>query len=162
MEDKEYYSTQYQELLNEEHELSFQHFSNEDAFSLAEIIMEKAKSHSEPLGIEITLNGLLVFRYYPTGITRDHQMWLKRKYNTVLLRDSSTMRLTAFYNMNHATLRDWKLNPDDYCLGGGGYPIRILNSGVIGAVCVSGYPDAEDHRIIVDAIREFIRKQRII
>lgn len=148
----------YEELLKEEMELAFPRFTNEDALRLGQIIIEKAKGNPIPLGIEIVLNGLMVFRYYPSGITRDHEMWLSRKRKAVELRESSSMRLTAYLAQANATLSDWKLNEKEYCLGGGGYPIRIKGSGVIGSVCASGYVDTEDHAIIVEAIKVLLEE----
>lgn len=148
----------YDELLEEEMELAFPSFSNEDALRLGQIIIEKAKENPIPLGVEIVLNGLMVFRYYSTGITRDHEMWLARKRKSVELRDSSSLRLTVYFEQCNATFEDWKLNPNEYCTGGGGYPIRIKGSGVVGSICASGYADKDDHAIIVEAIKQFLQK----
>lgn len=149
----------YEKLLQEEMELAFPSFSNEDALRLGQIIMEKAKGNPVPLGVEIVLNGLMVFRYYPSGITRDHEMWLARKRKSVELRDSSSLRLTVYFEQCNATFEDWKLNPNEYCTGGGGYPIRIKGSGVIGSVCASGYADRDDHQIIVDAMKQLLEEK---
>jgi uncharacterized protein (UPF0303 family) len=149
----------YERLGVEEARLSFAGFSREDAYELGKLIREKAKANPAPLGVEIWLNGLMVFRCYPTGITRDHELWLQRKRRSVEFREMSSLRLKAMAEMNHATLADWGLDPRDYALGGGGYPIRVKDTGMIGSICVSGYPDLEDHRIVVDTLTEFIARR---
>ena len=124
----------------EEEELSFRSFSREDAYKLGTLIVSKAKVNPQPLGIRIILNGTEVFRYYPTGITKDHELWLERKKKSVEFREMSTWRLKAMAEMNDQKLEDWLIDSTQYALGGGGYPIKILNTGMIGCICVSGYP----------------------
>jgi uncharacterized protein (UPF0303 family) len=141
----------------EENELSFSVFSRRDAWNVGSLIAEKAKSNPLPLGIEIFLNGLMVFRYYPEGITRDHELWLQRKRHTVEFREMSSLRLKRMAEISGTTLTDWKVDPILFALGGGGYPVKIKNTGMIGSICASGYSDIEDHQIIVDALREYIK-----
>ena len=118
--------------------------------------MKKPRKTPQPLGVEIVLNGLMVFRFYPTGITKNNQLWLERKRRTVDHREMSSLRLKAMADMKQVTLEDWKLDPAQYALDGGGYPIIIKNTGCIGSVCASGYLGREDHQIIVDAIAEYL------
>lgn len=142
----------------EEKSLSFDSFSREDAYRLGTLIIQKAQKNPS-LGIEICLNDLMVFRYFPTGITRDHELWLRRKRNSVEFREMSSLRLRIMAEMNNQTLSDWLVDPTNYALGGGGYPINIKDTGMIGSICVTGYADIEDHKIIVDSIREYLQTQ---
>jgi uncharacterized protein (UPF0303 family) len=41
-------------------------------------------------------------------------------------------------------------------LHGGAFPIIVRNVGVVGTVTVSGLPQEEDHRPVVDVLREFL------
>jgi uncharacterized protein (UPF0303 family) len=147
---------EYDRLGKEEEELSFDHFSRGDAWNVGLRIVEKAKPNPLPLGIEIVLNGLMVFRYYPEGITRDHELWLERKRHTVEFREMSSMRLKWMSVKDGRAVTDWQVDPALFALGGGGYPIKIRNTGLIGSICTSGYVDTEDHQIIVDVLREYI------
>jgi uncharacterized protein (UPF0303 family) len=56
---------------------------------------------------------------------------------------------------NGSKITDWKLDPNDYCLGGGGYPIKIKNTGMAGAILATGTNDIDEHDSIVAAIREY-------
>lgn len=151
---------EFERLGKEEEELSFESFSREDAYELGVLIAIKAKSNPLPLGIRIILNGTEVFRYYPTGITKDHELWLERKRRSVEFREMSTWRLKAMAEMNEQTLEDWLIDPTLYVIGGGGYPIKLVHTGMIGSICVSGYPDLDDHNMIVECIKEI--KEAII
>ena len=44
------------------------------------------------------------------------------------------------------------LDPADYVLAGGGFPVAVKGAGVIGAICVSGLPERQDHEVIVAAL----------
>lgn len=46
------------------------------------------------------------------------------------------------------------VDPDKYALSGGGHPIVVRDTGMIGVVCVSGYPDVEDHNLVVWALQK--------
>lgn len=39
---------------------------------------------------------------------------------------------------------------------GGGFPITLVGTGVIGAVACSGLPHEEDHKLLIDAISEVL------
>ena len=42
---------------------------------------------------------------------------------------------------------------------GGGFPLTVKNTGVIGTICVSGLPHLEDHNFIVDALKEYLHRK---
>ena len=50
------------------------------------------------------------------------------------------------------TLQRYFLSPSEYAIAGGGFPIAVKGTGVIGAITVSGLPDRQDHQIIVDTL----------
>ncbi|MGX9522529.1 heme-binding protein [Vibrio mediterranei] len=42
-----------------------------------------------------------------------------------------------------------------YCAHDGSFPIRIKGSGLVGAITVSGLPQADDHSLIVNTLRGY-------
>jgi uncharacterized protein (UPF0303 family) len=78
----------------------------------------------------------------------------------VALVEMSTLRNTRHEEINGHTLEDMVLSRDDYAWGGGGYPILIKNTGVVGSIAVSGLSGDEDHQIIVDALVEFKKTKK--
>ena len=48
--------------------------------------------------------------------------------------------------------KDWRLSDADYAAIGGGFPIALKGTGVIGAVACSGLPHEQDHQLLVDAL----------
>lgn len=137
----------------EEEQLQFASFSRADALALGLRIIEDAKALPDPVAVEITVNGLVVFRYFPDGARPDSELWLQRKRRSVELMEMSSLHFLAWLETNGETLESRKLPPDDYAAGGGGFPIRVRGTGVIGSVCVSGLPDhRDDHRLVTGAL----------
>lgn len=130
-----------------ERKLQFEDFRNEDAMKFAAKISDWAKTNSpKPLGIRISKDGLLVLQYLMDGKKEDN--WLKRKERTVLESGHSSL-----YVFEHADEYPHMKDSDQYCVGGGGFPL-IINDAIRGAVCVSGLVHTEDHALIVRMLTE--------
>ena len=65
----------------QEEKFQFTHFSREDALNIGLKLHENAKE--QPVAVEITVNGLVVFRYFGEGAKPDSELWLARKRNAV-------------------------------------------------------------------------------
>ena len=49
-----------------------------------------------------------------------------------------------------------KLCGDDYAAGGG-FPIALRGTGVIGSICVSGFDDhLDDHQLVINTLAEYL------
>ena len=49
-----------------------------------------------------------------------------------------------------------RLDIDQYAAHGGAFPVIVRDVGVVGTVTVSGLPQEEDHRLVVQVLREFL------
>lgn len=140
----------------EEEELQFTRFSRADALALGLLIAENAKEYEQGVAIEITVNGLTVFRYFPEGTMHDNELWLRRKYNTVTLTGKSSLHALADLEVSGETPEDRKLDHKDYAFGGGGFPIILRGTGMVGVAAVSGLTHWQDHVLVSDSIRQFL------
>lgn len=141
----------------QEQELTLSAFSAKEALTLGLLVEEEAAKYPQPIAVEITLNGLVVFRYFQEGARPDSELWLERKRNAVELMHMSSLGFGKLLEESGETLEGRKLEPNDYAPGGGGFPIRVKGCGVIGSVCVSGEDNhLDDHAIVVQALRRFL------
>ena len=51
---------------------------------------------------------------------------------------------------------DSRLDPSTYAAHGGAFPILLRGTGCVGTVAVSGLPELEDHRLVVDVLDAFL------
>jgi uncharacterized protein (UPF0303 family) len=138
--------------------LQFPHFDRKDALDLGNLLVKQSQDKKVALSISIRLfNDLTIFQYFSEGATLDNERWLTKKYNTVKLFELSTILNTFQFIKRKWTLEGRGLDPKLFVWGGGGFPIRIKGTGVIGAVLVSGLPHIQDHGTIVGCISELLK-----
>lgn len=137
--------------------LQFSHFTNEDAWMLGNIIVAEAKRRALPVAVSIRLNnGYTVFQYAADGTNLCSQGWLDRKYNTVKMTEHSSLNLYMTLRETEQSLEDLFLDPREYAACGGGFPIRVEEVGVIGAVTVSGLDHVSDHDLLIKCISMYL------
>lgn len=149
------------ELLNilemQEEVLQFSHFTNEDAWAVGNAIVTEAHRHKLPVAVSIRLNnGYTVFQYAADGTNLDNERWMKRKYNTVKVKEMSSLRAYTTLRVKELTLADWFMDPAEFAIHGGGFPIRVEEVGVIGAILVSGLEHFADHDLIVKCLAKYL------
>ncbi|WP_317856106.1 shikimate dehydrogenase [Chakrabartyella piscis] len=147
---------------DQEKRLRFKSFSNDTALEIGMLLVEKAKLNHAHVAIDITVNGYQVFRYGFDGTNNHNEMWLNRKINTVNTVHKSSLHVGEILKETNEDLQeDWYLDKNDYAYLGGGFPIHVIGTGVIGSICVSGSPHMEDHQIIVDVLEEYLAEKEV-
>lgn len=115
--------------------------------------MKRRKKIGYPVAFEIVINGLVVFRYFQDGCPAESHHWLMRKRRVIESQQMSSLRFGKLLELRRETLEDNLMSPQDYAPGGGGMPITLRDTGVIGSVCVSGCPDhLRDQDIVANAM----------
>ena len=142
--------------------LQFTHFTNEDAWELGKLLVSEIQRQKLPVAVTIRLNnGYTVFRYAANGTNIQNENWMQRKFNTVRTLETSTLHAAMLLKKSEQTLADWFLDEKEYAAAGGGFPIRIEEVGVIGAVIVSGLPHFADHDLIVKCISRYLHVDEV-
>ncbi len=148
--------TQAEVLSSQEQLLVFPHFSNETAFELGCRIVRKAQEEGKAIAVEIIRNGWSIFKVAMPGTRPDNDGWLRRKANTVRQFQRSSLAVKVMMEQKGSTMADRSLSPDDFVFFGGGFPIALEGTGVVGSICVSGLHHTEDHQMIADACAEWL------
>ena len=91
------------------------------------------------------------------GSTPENPEWVRRKVNTVLRFHKSSYRVGREYELRGL---DWGasrgIDPLDFAPAGGGFPIHLTGTGVVGAVTVSGVPQRDDHNFVVEMLSAYL------
>ncbi|WP_284985346.1 heme-degrading domain-containing protein [Arthrobacter sp. fls2-241-R2A-172] len=144
------------ELLQQEEELVFAAFDNHDAWRLGSLIANHAISSGFGVAIDIRRHNIVLFRCVLPGATSDQEEWIRRKAASVLRFEHSTALLGEQFAERNPLGGGW-LAPEDYTLAGGSFPLRVRGVGVIGAITVSGLSSDDDHQLVIDGIRSYLK-----
>lgn len=145
-----------QEVCKEQEEkYVFDSFSREDAWKLGGMLLEAAKKYEGGVAVGIVLNGLKVFQFVTEGATKHNTEWLDRKVNMVTQMHKSSLAVYCDYELKGITLEGERLNPMNFALCGGGFPLTVKGVGVVGAIAVSGLPHLDDHQVMIDALEKW-------
>ena len=151
--------TNYEAVLKQEQTLQFDAFSRDAAWDIGHLLLENAKKYPDPLAVEITVNGLVVFRFFSEGTVLNSHYWMIAKRNSVELWNMSSLRVRYFFDMTGETFAGHTIDPNNYAKVGGGFPINLRGTGMIGTICVSGLPNhVDDHQLIVDTLTGYLQK----
>jgi uncharacterized protein (UPF0303 family) len=135
-------------------ELDFRSFGLDDAWRLGSILRELAVSRGLGVAIDVRIGDQQAFHTALPGATADNDDWIARKVALVRRFDAASYPLALTHR---ASGREFPahLDPRAMAFAGGCVPIRIGGTQV-GTVTVSGLPDVEDHRLVLEGIRAFL------
>jgi uncharacterized protein (UPF0303 family) len=141
------------QLAEQSHQLQLDFFDARHALLLGEIALSLAQQRELPVAIEIWVSGRLMFKAALPGTSEENDDWLRRKRNVTEKFDDSTMAVRVRHEeqaleFNVVT----ELPIEDYAAHGGGWPIKVNNSGTVGFLGISGLPQVEDHKLIVECM----------
>jgi len=123
------------------------------ALTLGRILLDLAQADRLPVAIDIRTANQTLFHAALPGATPMNDLWARRKSSTALHFHEASFLVGARNREKGQTLADQGLDPADFADHGGAVPIRVRGSGVVAVATVSGLPQAEDHALVVRAIR---------
>ncbi|MCQ8832794.1 heme-degrading domain-containing protein [Streptomyces malaysiensis] len=153
--------TDYTELIGrleeQERRLRLPRFGNDDAWRLGCLIADLAQERAAAVTIGIHRAGQRLFHRALPGTSPDNDAWLERKCRVVERYGASSYLVgTRFHAKGTSFEESSRLDPDRYAAHGGAFPVHVTGTGVIGAVAVSGLPQAEDHALVVEALERYL------
>ena len=138
--------------------LVFAQFDEAVAFEIGSAIRVRALAESLPIIVDIRTFDRPLFYAAMPGSNASNPDWARRKINVVRRFLKSTYRMVLEQQRPDRTFKIGEaLDIADYVLAGGGFPVTVKGAGVIGAVAVSGLPEREDHALVVDALRDYLK-----
>ena len=145
------------QLAAEEDELQLRRFTNDDAWVLGSALVARARAERLPVAIDVSRHSHQLFHAAMTGATPDNDAWIARKRRVVERYGSASYLVGSRFRAKGTTFEESsRLDPDTYAAHGGAFPITVAGVGVIGSVTVSGLPQVEDHRLVVEALERFL------
>jgi uncharacterized protein (UPF0303 family) len=146
-------------LAAEQQKLLLHDFDYTFVWKLGSLIREQSAKSKLSVAITIAHGTDVVFSLLMPGATIDNLQWAARKRAVAhrFHRSSLAMRLEA-EGGNFDFNSRYRLPEANYVASGGGVPLILRNGTLIGTVGVSGLPDEEDHRLVVQALEELLAR----
>lgn len=145
-------------LIADEERLVLPGFDDDDAWRLGSLLVERARAADLPVAIAIRRNGQRLFHAALPGSAADNDDWAQRKMNVVDQYGSSSYLVGSRWRAGGGDFdTQSRRDPRTFAAHGGAFPLRVRGVGVIGAVAVSGLPEADDHAFVVEVLSEYLR-----
>lgn len=142
-----------QQLIEEQARLVLPSLSEGDAVDLGLRTLQLARDRSLPVTIEVRRAGRVVFRAALPGTSPDNDEWVARKARVVERFGRSTLHERVRHEEAGTTFADKTGLPESqYAAHGGGVPLEVAGTGMVGVLLVSGLPQVADHELCVEAV----------
>ncbi|MFC5531208.1 heme-degrading domain-containing protein [Cohnella yongneupensis] len=144
-------------LLEQEENLQFDAFSNDDALQLGNLIVGLAKELGKGIAVHIENDAHPLYTHYMAGTNEGNIYWINTKKNVVKHFGHSSLYVGEKYKSEGTTFKESSgLSADEYQGEGGSFPIVVKGQGRIGTVTVTGLTGEEDHWFAAEGIRRLL------
>jgi uncharacterized protein (UPF0303 family) len=130
-------------------------WNEEVALELGYILLGLARERDLPVVIDIRDAGRCFFHAALPGSAANNDNWARRKSNTALIMGRASLVVGMMNATKGRTLDDDGLSHADYADHGGAVPLR-LGAAMVAVATVSGLPQLDDHRLVVEGLRALI------
>jgi uncharacterized protein (UPF0303 family) len=147
-------------IAEQERLLQFPSFSSATAWELGLRLRDAALQVEPPMTVEIQLAGRTLFACCTGDAPAGQADWIRRKRNTVLRFGRSSYAMGLMLERDGKTIEARHgLTLADYAMHGGGFPIALRDTGLVGCAIVSGLPQRDDHTMVAAAIADILKIQ---
>lgn len=145
------------ELAAQESTLVFDRFDDDTAWAVGVALRDAARAAGSPVAISIRRNGQRLFHAALPGASADNDGWLERKSAVVDRYGHSSLYVGEEFRAAGKTFEDSsRLEPSRFAAHGGAFPVIVRGVGCVGTIAVSGLPQREDHRLVVETLEAFL------
>jgi uncharacterized protein (UPF0303 family) len=149
-----------EQLLLEEQQLQFASFNESTAWQIGCQLVERAQKEGLPIAIDITRGSHQLFHASLPGTSADNDEWIKRKVRLAYRFEHSSFYIGQLLKSKGKRLEEaYLISESEYGPYGGCFPVIVKNTGMVGTITVSGLPQEEDHRLVVQTIREYLAQE---
>jgi uncharacterized protein (UPF0303 family) len=145
-------------LAEQEQQLQFSCFDAETAWELGSLLRQRLLERQAGGTAEIELAGQVLFACATPGATPGQADWIRRKRNTVRRFARSSYAVGRQLELDGQTLEERHgLALADYAAHGGGFPLLLQGTGMVGTIILSGLPQRDDHNLVVEALATLLQ-----
>lgn len=149
------------QLLQEEQEIQFTKFNEDTAWELGSQFVEEARSKNLPVTVDITRGTHQLFHASLRGTSPDNDEWVKRKVRLVYRFGHSSFYMGQMLKSKGKTIeQSYLVSESEYAPHGGCFPIIVKDIGIVGTVTVSGLPQEDDHKLVVETLRSYLAQEK--
>jgi uncharacterized protein (UPF0303 family) len=150
-----------EQLLEQERELQFASFNEATAWQIGSQLVERAQREGLPIVIDIMRGTHQLFHASLSGTSPDNDEWVKRKARAVYRFGHCSLYMGELLKSRNQTIeKDYLIPESKIAPHGGSFPIIIKDTGIVGTITVSGLPPQDDHKTVVEAIRNYLASQK--
>lgn len=144
-------------LSEQEARLQLDRFTNDDAIDLGLALLETARAEGAAVTVDVRRGRQQLFHAALAGTSADNDAWIDRKVRVVERFGRSSFWVGTLLRARDLTIEQaYLLDGREYAAHGGCFPIIVKGAGPVGTVTVSGLPQAEDHRLVVETLERFV------
>ena len=149
-----------EELLLQEEKYQFASFNEDMAWEVGCWLVDYAKENNLPITIDIRRGEQQLFHASRPGTSADNDGWVERKVRLVNRYGHSSFYLGQLLKQAGKSIEEMFLLPEsDYAPHGGCFPIIVRGTGMVGTITVSGLPQEEDHKTVIQALKHFVEEK---
>lgn len=145
-------------IASQEPRLVFPAFSADAAWQVGSLLRSKAVERGAGMTFEIQLAGRVLFACSTDGAVPGQADWIRRKRNVVMRFGRSSYAVGLQLKLEAKTIEERHgLTLADYAMHGGGVPLVLAGTGLVGSVVASGLDQRTDHMLVVQALAQVLR-----
>ena len=149
------------QLLQLEQELQFAKFNETVAWQIGSQLVEQGRREKLPITIDITRGNHQLFHASLPGTSADNDEWVKRKVRLVNRFGHSSFYMGQLLKSKGKRIEEaYLISETEYAPHGGCFPVIVKGTGVVGTITVSGLPQEEDHKLVVQTIRDYLVEEK--
>jgi len=137
-------------IAEQERLLQFASFSTETAWAVGSGLRAEALARKAGMTFEVQIAGRTLFACSTEGAAPGQADWIRRKRNVVMRFGRSSYAVGLQLQLEGKTIEERHgLTLSDFAMHGGGVPILLAGTGLVGSVVSSGLDQRTDHGLVV-------------